>query len=83
MNSSLIGKVEKAKRYAEERDRVRLYKFSAEFRGENNTHQISYKSDKWSCTCDYFAGHGLCSHTMALQRMFEGMIQDKQAVEAQ
>ncbi len=31
MQSSLIGKVEKAKRYAEEPDRVTLSEFAAEF----------------------------------------------------
>ncbi len=82
MNSSLIGKIEKAKRYAAEKDRVRFYQLKTEFRGEHNTHQVSYEDDKWSCTCDFFAGHGLCSHTMALQRILEGMIATKEPVQA-
>ena len=36
MQSSLIGKIEKAKRYAEEKDRVTFSEFSAQFHGEND-----------------------------------------------
>ena len=33
MDSGLIGKIEKAKRYAEERDRITFTKFTATFKG--------------------------------------------------
>ncbi len=36
MQSSLIGKIEKAKRYAEEKDRITFTDFSVNFRGEND-----------------------------------------------
>jgi len=74
MYSSLIGKIEKAKRYAQDRDRVTFNSFSANFRGDNDTHLVEYKEGQWSCTCYFFSIHGLCSHTMALQRMLEGMV---------
>ena len=38
MNSSVIGKIEKAKRYAEEKGRVTFTSFVAEFKGENDDH---------------------------------------------
>ncbi len=44
MQSSLIGKVEKAKRYAEEPERVTISNFSAEFRGENDSQTRSARS---------------------------------------
>jgi hypothetical protein len=73
MNSSLIGKIEKAKRYAEERDRLRFKSFQVDFRGDNSCHTVTFDGG-WRCTCDFFAGRGLCSHTMALERILEGML---------
>lgn len=74
MNSSVIGKIEKAKRYAQERDRMRVRALSVHFRGENGDHEVSFADERWSCTCDFFAGHGTCAHTMALERVLEGMV---------
>ncbi|MCJ7654715.1 MAG: hypothetical protein MUO97_05350, partial [Dehalococcoidia bacterium] len=74
MHSSLIGKVEKAKRYAQEPDRVTLSEFSVDFRGEHNNYTASYKDNKWHCTCQFFSQWETCSHTMALQRLFAGVL---------
>ena len=75
MNSSLIGKIEKAKRYSEERHRLRFKSFAVDFEGDNSSHTVSYDADGgWRCTCNFFAGRGLCSHTMALERILEGML---------
>jgi hypothetical protein len=79
MNSSLIGKIEKAKRYAEERHRLRFKSFEVDFKGDNDSHTVTYDAAGWRCTCDFFAGRGLCSHTMALERILEGML-PKEAV---
>ena len=74
MQSSLIGKIEKAKRYAEEGDRVTLRDFSVKFRGENNDYDTGYKDGKWHCSCRFFSSWGLCSHTMALEKMLANML---------
>ena len=74
MNSGLIGKVDKAKRYAEERDRMHVNSLQVDFRGENDTHQVALDGDTWRCDCGFFSGWGACAHTMALERIFEGMI---------
>jgi hypothetical protein len=74
MNSSVIGKIEKARRYAQERDRIRMESLSVHFRGENGDHNVELANDKWRCTCDFFGGYGACAHTMALERIFEGML---------
>lgn len=74
MQSSLIGKVEKARRYAEEPDRVTLSEFTADFRGEHSSYTVSFKNKKWHCTCYFFSQKGLCSHTMALQRLFSQVL---------
>jgi hypothetical protein len=77
MQSSVIGKIEKAKRYAAEPERVKLSDFEADFHGENNTYKISYKAGKWQCTCRFFAQRNFCSHTMALQRLFSSMLPEE------
>jgi hypothetical protein len=74
MHSSLIGKVEKAKRYAQEPDRVTISEFSADFRGEHDNYTVTYKSNKWHCTCQFFSQWETCSHIMALQRLFSEVL---------
>ena len=74
MQSSLIGKIEKAKRYAQESDRVTLSEFATDFRGEHSHYTVSYKDGKWHCTCLFFSQRGLCSHTMALQQILAEML---------
>jgi hypothetical protein len=74
MDYGMIGKIEKAKRYAEERDRIRFETFRATFEGDNNAHATTYDNGVWSCDCDFFATRGVCSHSMALERILEGMI---------
>jgi len=54
MQSSLIGKIEKAKRYAQETERVTFSEFSVEFRGEHDNYITSYKDGKWHCSCPLF-----------------------------
>lgn len=74
MHSSLIGKIEKAKRYAQEPDRARFARFEATFHGEHDEYSVSYTDGEWHCTCDFFAGWSVCSHTMALYRMLIPML---------
>ena len=74
MNSSLIGKIEKAKRYAQERGRIHVRGLEVDFDGENDGHRVSLEGDTWGCSCDFFAGWGACAHTMALERILDGMI---------
>lgn len=74
MDSGMIGKILKAKQYAEEHDRIEFTQFNVTFHGENNDHQVTYEGGKWSCQCSFFASHGVCSHTMALERVLGEMI---------
>ncbi len=74
MDYGLIGKFEKAKRYAEERDRIKFLKFEVTFEGENNDHTVTYDNGEWQCNCDFFQTRGRCSHTMALETILEDMV---------
>jgi hypothetical protein len=77
MQSSLIGKIEKAKRYAQETDRITFSDLSVRFRGENNDYTTEYRYGKWHCSCHFFASWGLCSHTMALERILGDMLPEE------
>jgi hypothetical protein len=74
MQSSLIGKIEKARVYAQERFRMTVENLEVTFRGENSDHRVSLAGGKWHCTCDFFGQWSVCSHTMALERILEGMV---------
>ncbi len=74
MDYGMIGKIEKAKRYAEERDRICIQDFRVTFDGDNNPHSVEFNDGFWSCDCNFFVTRGVCSHTMALERILEGML---------
>jgi hypothetical protein len=74
MDYGMIGKIEKAKRYAEERNRIHVEAFRATFDGDNNPHTVEYREGQWKCDCDFFLSRAVCSHTMALERILAGML---------
>jgi len=75
MDSSMIGKIEKAKRYAAEKERRVVFKqFRVSLAGDNNTYDVAFDAGRWTCGCKYFASHGLCSHTMTMERVLGTML---------
>ena len=74
MNSSMIGKIQKAKIYAEELDRVIVQDIAVTFRGDHNTYSVTFHDGRWNCGCHFFATYGTCSHTMAMQRIMGVMM---------
>lgn len=74
MDYGMIGKIDKAKRYAQQRDRIRFESFSVTFEGENNPHTVQFQNGEWQCDCDFFQTRGRCSHTMALEIILKDMI---------
>jgi hypothetical protein len=74
MDSGLMRKIEKAKRYAEERDRIRIDSLTVTFDGDNNPHTVHLKVGIWQCDCDFFQSRKRCSHTIALEIILEGMV---------
>jgi len=77
MQSSLIGKIEKAKRYAQETERITFSELSVKFRGENDNYVTEYRDGKWHCSCRFFSSWGCCSHTMALERILSNMLPEE------
>jgi hypothetical protein len=74
MDSGMISKIQKAKRYAEEPERVQIQEIRVLFGGEHDTYEVTYADGKWTCHCLFFQQRGVCSHTMALERLLAPMI---------
>ena len=75
MDYGMIGKIEKAKFYAEERERIQFESLTVTLRGDNDSvHEVSYRDGIWNCDCSFFATRGVCSHTMALERILVDMV---------
>lgn len=74
MDYGMIGKRDKARRYAQERNRFHFENFNVTMDGENNQHHISYENGTWHCDCDFFRTRNVCSHTMALEIVLEDML---------
>ena len=81
MHSGMIGKVEKARRYARERDRLRFTQMTVSIDGDNGSHEVRYDDlGGWECNCDFFAHRRTCAHTMALELLLDGMLPEEAAV---
>lgn len=77
MDYGMISKIEKAKFYSEERERIQFESLRARIQGDNtNTpHLVEYDAGKWYCDCDFFRSRGVCSHTMAMERILADMVE--------
>ncbi|MBC7224446.1 MAG: SWIM zinc finger family protein [Anaerolineae bacterium] len=80
MDSGMIGKIQKARMYAEEPERVQFHTFRVTFHGEHADHTVTYDEGVWGCTCRFFQTHHTCSHTMALERMLGEMLRAPDSV---
>ncbi|MDA1128774.1 MAG: hypothetical protein O2913_08755 [Chloroflexi bacterium] len=74
MDSSIISKIEKAKQYSEQKDRVNITSFAATFQGNHNQYDVHFENGAWRCECRFFVTKKVCSHTMALQRILDEML---------
>ncbi|QLQ09021.1 MAG: SWIM zinc finger family protein [Anaerolineae bacterium] len=74
MDSGMIGKIEKGKRYARETDRVHVSYLRVNFRGEHADHIVAYDEGQWTCDCRSYQHRGLCSHIIALEQIFMGYV---------
>lgn len=78
MNSTLISKVEKARRYAEEPDRARFKNFEVTFNGGHDEHHVTMQGTTFHCTCHFYEVHDTCAHIMAMQRILQPMLSEEQ-----
>jgi len=74
MDYAMISKIQKAKDYAQEKERIQIGSISVTFEGKNNAHSVRLENATWECDCSFFHSRGTCSHTMALEILLEGML---------
>ncbi len=74
MDYGMIGKIQKAKRYAQELDRIQIESLVVTFDGKNNPHRVHFEDRAWECDCVFFQTRGRCSHTMALEIILEDLL---------
>lgn len=75
MDYGMIGKIEKAKLYSEERERIRFDSFRVSINGDNDTHYVTYDQGNWKCDCEFFASRSVCGHTMTMERVLADMVE--------
>jgi hypothetical protein len=75
MDYGMIGKIEKAKLYSEERERIRFDSFRVSINGDNDTHYVTYDQGNWGCDCEFFASRSVCGHTMTMERVLADMVE--------
>ena len=75
MDYGMIGKIEKAKLYSEERERIRFDSFAVSINGDNDNHYVTYNQGIWNCDCEFFASRSVCGHTMTMERVLADMVE--------
>ena len=45
-----------------------------DFQGENDVHRVALEGTDGRCTCDFVHGWGSCAHTLARERVLDGMV---------
>lgn len=74
MDTSMINKIQKAKEYSHQPERVTFHTLSLVFKGDNNTYNIALGPEGWSCSCPGFSKYGICPHIMALEKIYKPML---------
>lgn len=80
MHSSMIGKIEKAHRYAREPHRVHVSAMTATFDGGHDTYTVELRDGQWHCNCHTFESHAVgdtCAHVMAMQELLKPMLSEE------
>lgn len=77
MNSSLIGKIDKARRYATEPNRAAFQSLHVKFQGSHDTYDVRLDDRQWTCNCHTYESLGTCSHIMTMERLLAPMIPEE------
>jgi len=72
MDSSMISKIEKAMRYAQEPDRINFNQFKVNFTGDHDSHMVTYSDGKWTCDCGFFGARGVLQPRDDTRTRFDG-----------
>jgi hypothetical protein len=69
-----VNKVDKAQRYAKQRERIVFHEMTAQFHGEHGEYTVTLDQKGWHCTCHGFEARGMCPHIMTLERVLRPMV---------
>ncbi len=71
MQSAMHGMIDKARRYAQEPDRVQVDALQARVRGNNSDHTVRLADGRLRCDCDHYDHEGLCAHVLTVERLWK------------
>ncbi len=74
MDYGMINQLEKARRYAEEPNRIKFNSFVVNFQGDNSAYVITFEDSEYHCTCPGFDKYSICPHVMTLEKLFKPML---------
>lgn len=74
MDYGMISQIEKARRYADEPQRIKFDSLTVLFKGDNDTYTITLQDGHWHCSCPGFKTYHICPHIMTLERLFKPML---------
>jgi hypothetical protein len=74
---NVVSDVEKATRYADEKDRIVFESFQVILKGNNSDHKVVYDHGTWNCDSNSFRLRGVSSHTLAMERLLKGMLAEE------
>jgi hypothetical protein len=80
---NVVSDVEKARRYADETDRIEITAFEAIFEGNNSNHVVNYDHGVWDSDSTSFRLRKVSSHTIAMERLLKGVLKPAAESEAQ
>lgn len=69
LDSGLINKIQKAKSYADQPERIHFKDLRVAIDGNHAEHTVVFHEGDWRCDCEYFRNHHTCSHVMAIDRV--------------
>lgn len=69
LDSGMINKIQKAKSYADQPERIHFEDLRVAFDGNHGPHNVEFHEGDWRCDCEYFRNHHTCSHVMAIDRV--------------
>jgi hypothetical protein len=78
----MIGKIEKARRYAREPERISVQDLTTIFHGTHDDYTVSLHDHTWTCSCHAFTSHAVeaCPHIMAIQQLLSPMLPSEDRV---
>jgi hypothetical protein len=71
-DEALQAEQAKAEKYASAPERFTLFFIEMEVKAEHGNRLVTYSDDgEWTCVCDFFQQHQMCSHVMAVGRVLQ------------